>query len=38
MELGFMERREIQEELLRIYEGLGDFNKYRNLRRKVFNE
>lgn len=38
MELGFMEKREIQEELLKVYEGLGDFNKYRNLRRKVFNE
>ncbi len=38
MDLGFMEKREVQEELLKIYEGLGDFNKYRNLRRKVFNE
>jgi hypothetical protein len=37
-ELGFMEKKEIQEELLKIYEGLGDFTKYRNLRRKVFNE
>jgi hypothetical protein len=33
-----MEKKEIQEELLKIYEGLGDFTKYRNLRRKVFNE
>jgi len=38
IELGFTEKKEIQEELLKVYEGLGDFNKYRNLRRKVFNE
>lgn len=38
LDLSFMEKREIQEELLKIYERLGDFNKYRNLRRKVFNE
>lgn len=37
-DLGFMEKREVQEELLKIYEGLGDFNKYRTLHRKVFNE
>ena len=34
MDLNETERREVQEQLLRIYEGLGDYNKYRNLRRK----
>ena len=38
MNLDSSEKREVQEELLKIYEGLGDFNRSRNLRRKVFNE
>jgi len=36
MGLDEKEKKEVQENLLKIYEGLGDYNKYRNLRRKIY--